>query len=488
MNVLVLDIGTSSMRGILFRKNGEKIFQVMKKYKSEYRKNGIVEQDIMVLENALYYIIRKFVEVAKDLEETIDVISITGQRSSVVIIDKQGNVLSKVIMWQDIRNNEICNKLSKYDDIISEKSGSPVNTIFSGSKITWLKENEEEVYRSVYKVLNIPSYIMYLMTGELKTDYTYGSRTNLMNIKECKWDLDLLELFEVKEEYLCELQPPGSIIGKITKDFSEYTGINQGINVVSAGGDQQCGAIGQGVYKEGRLSIVLGTGAFLVTSTDKVPDNIENGLICNASAINGKYIIEANVKSCCSAFNWYCENFYYYGEINYEKVSDELESVYMENGECLVLPYFQGRSASDLNQSAHAVFSNISLSTKRQDILKGILEGIFIEINNNIKSFKKYIDIDNIYVSGGLTKSKIINQMQSDIYGVPIHIMEESESTSLGALIITLYSLGVYNSIDDAFDTIIGDKKIDTYIINKIKYDEYRIKQDEINELYKKIY
>ena len=65
----------------------------------------------------------------------------------------------------------------------------------------------------------------------------------------------------------------------------------------------------------------------------------------------------------------------------------------MENGECLVLPYFQGRSTPDWNSKAQAVFSNISLATKRQDILKGILEGVFIEINNNIQRLKKYVDI-----------------------------------------------------------------------------------------------
>ena len=73
--------------------------------------------------------------------------------------------------------------------------------------------------------------------------------------------------------------------------------------------------------------------------------------------------------------------------------------------------YFQGRSTPDWNYKAQAVFSNISLATKRQDILKGILEGVFIEINNNIQRLKKYVDIKHIYVSGGLTKSSLINQI-----------------------------------------------------------------------------
>lgn len=488
MNVLVLDIGTSSMRGILFRENGEKIFDVMQKYKPQYEKMGIVEQDILVLEKALYYILEEMLKKTETIKESIDTISVTGQRSSIVIVDKSGKALTKVIMWQDVRNAEICNELLKYDDIIFKKSGTRINTIFSGSKITWLRENEKILYKKIHKILNIPSYIMYLMTGEYKTDYTYGSRTNIMNIKECQWDLDLLDLFKIEKKHLCQLQPPGTIIGRVKKSFSEYTGIKEGISVISAGGDQQCGAIGQGAYKEGRLSIVVGTGAFLVAIVDNIPDNLRKDVICNASAISGKYIIEGNVLSCCSAFNWFCENFYNSDKIDYKIINKELESVYMEKGECLVLPYFQGRSTPDWNSKANAVFSNISLATKRQDILKGILEGVFIEINNNIKSFKKYIDIDSIYISGGLTKSRIINQMQADVYGIPIYVMEESESTTLGALMITLYNLGVYSTIEDAFNTISSNKKVNTYSINEIKYKEYERKQNEINELYRRIY
>ena len=488
MNVLVLDIGTSSMRGILFKENGKKLFITQKSYRLINKKGGIVEQEVSVLKDALYYVVDKVVKEAKRISEEIDVISVTGQRSSIIVVDENGQPLCNSIMWQDVRNSEVCDKLLSKNDTIFEKSGCGVNTIFSGSKIRWMREEEKKIYEKTYKVLNIPSYIMYLMTGEYITDYTYGSRTNLMNIKECKWDLELLNIFNIERKHLCDLKKPGSIIGKTKKEFFINTGIKEGTNVISAGGDQQCGAIGQGVYKEGQLSIVVGTGAFLVTSCDKVPYNITNDVICNASSVSGKYIIESNVLTCCSAFNWFCKNFYNNDNIDYELINKELESVYMENGECLVLPYFQGRSTPDWNSKAQAVFSNISLATKRQDILKGILEGVFIEINNNIQRLKKYVDIKHIYVSGGLTKSSLINQMQADVYGVPIYIMEECESTALGALIVTLYNLGIYNTIDEAFEIINKNRNVEVYSVNEIKYKEYEKKQKDINELYRKIY
>lgn len=78
--------------------------------------------------------------------------------------------------------------------------------------------------------------------------------------------------------------------------------------------------------------------------------------------------------------------------------------------------------------------------------------------------------------------------MQADVYGVPIYIMEECESTALGALIVTLYNLGIYNTIDEAFEIINKNRNVEVYSVNEIKYKEYEKKQKDINELYRKIY
>ena len=133
MNVLVLDIGTSSMRGILFKENGKKLFITQKSYRLINKKGGIVEQEVSVLKDALYYVVDKVVKEAKRISEEIDVISVTGQRSSIIVVDENGQPLCNSIMWQDVRNSEVCYKLLSKNDTIFEKSGCGVNTIFSGA-------------------------------------------------------------------------------------------------------------------------------------------------------------------------------------------------------------------------------------------------------------------------------------------------------------------------------------------------------------------
>ncbi|MCD8300542.1 MAG: hypothetical protein LUC41_05145, partial [Clostridiales bacterium] len=388
MNILVLDVGTSSMRGMLLTHEGELLADEQYLYKVDYIGNGWVEQNPSDWENALYSIVKNVSLKAKQDGHDIDAVTMTSQRSSVIPVDKTIRPLGYAIMWQDKRTNGICEALNDQNDRVFALCGSRVNPVFSASKMTWIREERPEIYRRTYKFLVIPDYLNYLMTGKLRTDYTYGSRSHLMNLYTHEWDPELLDIFRVEEDKLCELVEPGSVIGTTTKGFADLTGCPEGIPVITSGGDQQCGAIGQGVVKSGVTSVTAGTGGFLITNIDHVPENLEQDVICNFSSICGQYILESSVLTCCSAFDWFCREFYpgcSYDEINAEVTASPIGA----NG-CLCVPYFQGRSTPDWNNMAKGEFANVTLATSKRDMLRSLLEGICFELGNGIETMRKY--------------------------------------------------------------------------------------------------
>ena len=109
-------------------------------------------------------------------------------------------------MWQDKRTVPLCQAMEEHHREIFQLCGSRVNPVFSGAKMKWMRQNQPDLYEKAYKLTVIPDYLVYHMTGNFYTDYTYGSRSLLMNLKTCRWDPRLLELFEVDEEKLCELK------------------------------------------------------------------------------------------------------------------------------------------------------------------------------------------------------------------------------------------------------------------------------------------
>lgn len=475
------------MRGILCEESGKILHQEQKKYRPVYRSPEWIEQPASDFQNAMVEIFQLTKKWTDSAQKKIDMIAVTGQRSAVIPLGTEGMPLMPAVMWQDTRNADICRELKKEDSRILQLSGSAVNMVFSGGKIRWIKKTCPEIAEKTVKYVNIPEYLMYCMTGKLVTDHTYGSRSNLMNLKKRDWDQELLDMFGVYREELCSLQEPGTKVGEITSAFSRITGIPQGTPVITAGGDQQCAAVGQGAVSEGNMSIVVGTGAYLVLPVGEVPEDLTPRMICNCSAIAGKYILEANVLTCSSAFDWFLRNFYREAE-GFEEANRNLTALYDVKEEAVVLPYFQGRSSDGWNAEARALFSNITLSTTREDILKALVEGIFLEIGNSIEKFRTYAGISEGWISGGMANSEIMNQMQADIYGLPLKHMENSEATARGALIVALTSQGIWNSAESAFQTLRASDKVVSYEPDQKKTAWYISKKSEMNRIYQKIY
>jgi sugar (pentulose or hexulose) kinase len=389
-------------------------------------------------------------------------------------------------MWQDTRNREICDRLKKWNDLSFVRTGSRINSVFSGSKMTWVRSSRPDIYDKVHKFVNIPEYINFLITGNYCSDVTYASRSGLFNIHTKKWDPELLDLYQVDEKKLLPLVEPGDIIGYSTTEFERKTGLPCGTPVISCGGDQQCAAIGQGVTSAGNVSVVAGTGGFLIAALDEVPESLSDNVICNCSSIAGKYVIEANVLACSAAFDWFGRELYGMDKINYTKTEAELQSE-CEVTNCLVIPYFKGRGAPDWNTDAKAAFFNVTLATRRSELFKSMMESIFMELGNHMEQFSKYVPIHNICISGGLTNSQTLNQLQADVYGRTVYCRTDKEATAKGAFLVAMTSLGHFQSLDEAAAKLIPDDGM-YYHADPSRIEKYRIKQREMNNLYKKLY
>lgn len=486
MNILVIDVGTSSMRGILFDHHGTCLTEEQRLYQADYMENSWVEQNPADWEKALYDISKQSVVKARELNETIDAISITSQRSSVIPVDCDIRPLSNAIMWQDKRTNYLCETMEHLNDKVFSLCGSRINPVFSGSKMTWIRQELPEIYAQTYKFMVIPDYLIYKMTGRMCTDYTYGSRSLLMNIRTHEWDDELLDIFHVEKEKLCELIEPGSVCGYVTEEFAEKTGCPQGIPVITAGGDQQCGAIGQGVVKKGVLSVTTGTGGYLIAETDEVPENLEQDVICNFSSIRGQYILESSVLTCCSAFDWFRRQFY--PNSSFEEINRDVEETPVGSNGCLCIPYFMGRSTPDWNNMAKAVFANLTLGTTRQDMLRSLLEGICFEIRNGIDVMNKYLNVSDIYINGGLSNSVPFNQMQTNVYGMKITRRGKADATARGALMVAATALGEFSSVEEAFEDISQNDEIKVYLPNEHETLEYERCRAQMNRIYRRMW
>lgn len=486
MNILVVDAGTSSMRGAVFSHDGRELFCRQAAYRPLYLENGWVEQPPADWESALYTVLSAAAEASKEAGWALSGLVLTSQRSSVIPVDRDMGPLCNAIMWQDKRVEALCRERESENGWVFACCGSRVNPVFSGPKMAWLRRERPELYQKAYKLLVVPDYLLYLLTGELSTDHTYGSRSLLMNLRTRRWDPELLELFGVEEEKLCPLTEPGSLCGRVTARAASLTGLPEGLPVVTAGGDQQCGAMGQGVVRPGALSVTAGTGGYLIAGAGEIPPGLQQDVLCNCSSIKGQYILEFSVLTCSSAFDWFRREFYGPEAAPAQLDEDVAQSPVGANG-CICLPYFQGRSTPDWNTAATGLFQNVTLNTRRRDMLRALLEGISLELGRGVRAMGRYVPLGDITINGGLTNSEPFCQMQSDVYGLRVLRRGKADATARGALMIASQALGAYSTIEEAYEAISRRDALRVYEPQKENTAAYRALGQRQERLYEKL-
>ena len=490
MGILVFDVGTSSMRGALLNDKAEILCQFHRKYHPTFYSSVKVTQDPEIWRKALYDIARDVGDWCKDQNEEVEMISLTAQRTSIIPVDHKGDPLCDAVMWQDKRNIEVCTRLSAMNGQIIRKSGTMVNPVFSGSKMAWLKETQPEIYKKADRIFVVADYLLYHMTGQRKLDRTYASRSHLMNLRTGRWDSVLLDIFGIEKNKLCDLIDPGELHGYTNEKFAESTRLKTGIPVYSVGGDQQCSALGMGIYEEGDMEVTSGTGAFIIGITEKVPIVLMGNPIINYSAVKGKYIVEASILTCSAAFDWFCNNFYkeVQGDI-YQKIDQEIaQSPPGANG-CMLLPFFQGRATPQWNPKATASFTNVTLSTTRGDMARALLEGIAYEIRNNLDIVEGQIGkAEQIQIGGGLSNSHEFNQIQADVYGRKLIQYQHREAGIIGAWTSTMVESGKVSDHKEALEWAGRNNSIQIYEPVEKNIEKYQELRADMNHLYQKIY
>lgn len=484
--ILCIDLGTTGCQATIFNKNGERLSKGYQEYQSIYLSSGWIDHDPDTWLKATQKTVQKAIIQSRINPQNISAISITSQRATFIPVDREGNALDNAILWQDKRAIEETKLLINAYGIkkIHSTTGLRIDPYFSLPKLLWLKKNKKEVYDEAFKFLSVQDFIISYLTGVLKTDWTQASRTMLFNINKFRWEEELIKDVGIDFNKLPDVVPPGSIIGILTRCAASKLGLPEGIPVITAGGDQQCAAIGLGVVREGLLEVNTGTGSFVLTECDKPYKDTNQRLICSASAIAGKWVLEAGILTAGSIYRWFRDNIYLFGnterkklKINvYDFMNAEAEKEPIGANGLLLIPHFAASAAPYWNPDARGIIFGLTLNHTSSSIIRAILEGIALEIRKNIMIMESYVGhITEVRISGGLTRSEIFNQIQADVYGKPVVEISNEDASSLGAAIIAAVSLGIYKDIESAANLMLkvndSNQKNPISLHNRI-YDE----------------
>lgn len=453
--IMALDQGTTSSRCILFSKDGKIVSMVQREFPQIFPSEGWVEHDPMVIWSTQVSVATEaLLKIGASWSE-IHGIGITNQRETVVVWDKTtGEPVYNAIVWQCRRTADYCEKLCKngYEDIIKSKTGLLIDPYFSATKIKWILDNvdgvRERAERGELAFGTIDTWLIWKLTGGavFATDYSNASRTMLYNIKELKWDEELMELFKIPSSMLPEVKPSSCVFGYTDKSI-----IGASVPIGGVAGDQQAALFGQCCFDEGELKNTYGTGAFLLMNTGNQPHMTTNGLITTiAWGLDGKvtYALEGSVFTCGAAIQWLRDGMKL---IESAQDSEYYARKVPDSGGVIVVPAFSGLGAPWWDPYARGMIIGITRATNKYHIIRATLESLAYQTADVVDLMERSasIKVSRLKVDGGASANSLLMSFQSDILGIPIERPACVETTALGAAYLCGLSLGVYKSLDD---------------------------------------
>jgi glycerol kinase len=461
--IACIDVGTTSCRTIIYSSRGALVSEAYEEYASIFLSPTWIDHDPATWLQAARNTLKQAVRLFPGDPCNIAAICVISQRSTFIPVDSDGNPLDNAILWQDKRAVAQADFIRKElgPEYVYHKTGLRIDAYFSLPKLLWLKENKPQVFNKAYKILTVHDFIIHYLTGEFITDWTQASRTMLFNISELKWDAELCNQFGIRTEMLAKAVPPGTIVGGLKKSLQTEFNLRRDIPVVSVGGDQQAAAVGLGVVVPGLMCANTGTGSFILAHAERPAFDEKQRVVCTASAVAGKWLMEAGIYTSGSVYRWFRDNFA--AVQNNAKGSPRIDPYEILNSEVkntspgaegvMLLPHFAGSAAPYWDPLAVGLIFGCSLGHKRSQVIRGLLEGVCFEICKNIRIIESLTnEITEIRVSGGATRSTMFNQIQADVYGKTVLRSVSEQSSALGAMLVAATSIGLYPDIATAVD------------------------------------
>lgn len=467
--VIGVDIGTSGTKTVLFDEKGNAVSSFLVEYPLYQPKIGWAEQEPEDWWNATYTSINSVIKQSGVNPADIKGIGLSGQMHGLVMLDKDGEVLRKSIIWCDQRTtaeaDELTEKVGK--ERLVEITGNPALTGFTAAKILWVQKNEPELYAKTAKILLPKDYIRYKLTGEYATEVSDASGMQLMDIKNRCWSDEVLEKLNIDKNLLGKMYESCEVTGKIHQEAAKLTGLNEGTIVVGGAGDQAAGAVGNGIVKTGIVSSTIGTSGVVFAHMDNIQIDKDGRVHTLCHAVPGKWHVMGVTQGAGLSLKWYRDNFchaemdaadgmgvdpYYLMDKQAEKIAPGCEGL-------IYLPYLMGERSPHNDPNAKGVFFGLSAKHTKYDMLRAVMEGVSYSLNDCMSVIKEMgIDASEVRASGGGGKSKLWRQMQADMFGCDINTINVSEGPALGVALLAAVGAGIYNSVPEACEAAISVK------------------------------
>ncbi|MCK4624223.1 MAG: glycerol kinase GlpK [Phycisphaerae bacterium] len=446
--VLAIDQSTSATKVIIFSLAGKVLAKTSIPHRQYYPQPGWVEHDAEEIFTNTRQALRQVIEGGKLTASDLLCLSITNQRETIVVFDRQtGKPLHHALIWQDRRGDELCTRLTERGaaDEIRNKTGLKIDSYFSASKIKWLIDNKPDIAAALASgqalIGTVDTYLIYRLTayGVFATDHTNACRTMLYDILNLRWDSDLCEMFSVPLAALPEVRSSSADFGQTDLDGL----LDRPVTIRGVMGDSQAALFAQRCFEPGDAKVTFGTGSSVLVNIGSQLQISHSGLVSTIAWMHdgqATYAYEGIINCTGATIAWLKDQLQL---IDSPEQTEELATSVPDNGGVYLVPALAGLGCPHWRPDAKAAVVGLTSHSNRNHVVRAALESIAYQVRDVLDCITSQADVPLTVVrgNGGMVANSFLMQFVADITSVPLLASQLPELSALGA--------GVYSSLDE---------------------------------------
>jgi xylulokinase len=463
--ILGIDVGTGGTRAVIVDESGHIVASATEEHAAfASPRIGWAEQSPEDWWRACGIAVRNALSGAALRADQISCVGFSGQMHGAVMLDEADRVVRPALIWCDVRTEKQCAELT--EKIGAEKliqlTCNPALPNFALTKFLWVRENEPENWKRVRSVMLPKDYVRFRLTGDRATDMADASGTLLLDVANRRWSSEVMQAAGIDESLLPRLFESPEICGKVSAAGAAATGLQPGTPVVAGAGDQAAGAVGMGIVTPGAVSATIGTSGVVFAATDRPALDSKGRLHTFCHAVPGRWHVMGVTQAAGLSLRWFRDTFGAAATSAsdtrdpYDRLTGEAAAVQPGSDGLLWAPYLMGERTPHLDPNARAALIGLTASHTRGHVVRAILEGVAFSLRDSFTLFEEMgVPVRNIRLGGGGARSPLWRQIQADVYGHEVEILEAEEGAAYGAAILAGVGAGLWSSVDTACNEIV---------------------------------
>ncbi len=452
---LGIDIGTTGVKAsILDTDTGTIVAHGAQEHPLFHPKPGYAEQEADNYWDAVVSAVKQCLSQG-DFANRIAGVAISGLVGVMLPVTKNGKPVRPAMIWMDARSEVECQDIRDRvgEDKINHNNGNRVAPWFVEPKALWMKKYEPQNFEDTYCLLSPSGYCTYKLCGEFTMNTGDAGLFYPYEYQKERWNPDIANAIGVPIDKYPKIYRSHEVVGRITSEAAEKTGLPKGINVVAGGTDISSAALGVGVINAGQAFYSMGTGSNLGIMIPTEQRVEEYRILKWPSVLPGLTMFDGPMAFTGASLKWFRDQFAdpegliaeRAGVNVFDLISGQAGQIDPGSDGLMYFPYLGNTLSPNWNSNAAGMYFGIRPTTSRAHFIRSLIEGVAFDLYSNVKvATDAGVRIDKLTLNGGPAKSRLWNQITANVTNIPLEVPDIGEAAPLGDAILAAVGAGIY--------------------------------------------